>query len=975
MDSSTDEYDLADSPQEDEEDLSILDGSTQRSFGLTSASTTASDSQKGKRKLPPRNLAYSGISHQTSRSTLLSAQDSQIGDGDIEEGNVANVSVVARVRPLSESESKRNDNVAINFLDQNSIEVNNDGKTKTFTFNAIFDPETSQQDVVDKCGIKKMVEMALEGYSCTAFAYGQTGSGKTFTITGPVDHDSPVNYGENYGLIQRSFMYLFDLVQERRKTVNYTLTASYLEIYNEQVKDLLNPFGRDSLPVRWSKDKGFYVENLFVVDCETQDDILAVLEEGMSQRSIAHNNINEYSSRSHTIMALQIDLEMPDPDDENLYITKHGRLSFVDLAGSEKVKELGSSGELLTETTNINKSLLTLGNCISALGDSRKRNGHIPYRDSKLTKLLADSLGGTGITLMIACVSPSKYCVSESLNTLRYANRARRIKNKPVVRMDPREKLILSLKREVKLLRNENHYLRERLKFPKGAIKAIKDSPSRNGEDTRDEDDDKTPVPMETRKVVKRQSTNSSLASSAELFSPKSAADNSLYEMLQEYMMENETLRSENSDLHNIKMRARREHEHLSKENDKLLRKLEELERVFAASPFSVPGKLLAMSRTTSGHSTITNSDTSLNLESVSSTPHNMTPTNPLPISPWKQQQQVPKGSGTPRDVQQFKQPVSNTQGVNGSPNQLPPVDHVKGVPNGYRSTHPSAQQYSPPIAPMPLGNPPQMPYPGPALRQIYPTSQQGVKNSYPVAAQKGPKKFSDTSRSFPPPSNNYQNPPSSGMQQDNGPPSSQGNQRKVSPSSFPQAKPRNSPSTHTDAYGSLPSTSSTKSVSSTLSRKEPTRKNDIPARNDAKPELLPVTEQGSKPQKSPRKALVQQTSAVSTGGGYSNRGTGHNNQSSAPNQGAGSYGKLNSTPAEPPPQVKYKPKGTSDMLAQTSNLTKPPPDSGSLNKINEKLRQELQDLDGEIEYMKYVNKTHTNIQPNGTTKTKGKKR
>ncbi|MGH0161570.1 UNVERIFIED_CONTAM: hypothetical protein FKN15_041369 [Acipenser sinensis] len=154
------------------------------------------------------------------------------------------------------------------------------------------------------------------------------------------------------------------------------------------------------------------------------------------------------------------------PDGRGGYLARHGKLCMVDLAGSERVKETGSSGELMEEAGNINRSLLTLGNCISALVDPRKREGHIPYQDSKLTKLLADSLGGSGVTLMIACISPATMNLQETLNTLRYASRAKRIKNRPVAKRDSKERRVISLEREIKFLRMENLFLRQRLQLP-----------------------------------------------------------------------------------------------------------------------------------------------------------------------------------------------------------------------------------------------------------------------------------------------------------------------------------------------------------------------------------------------------------------------------------------------------------------------------------------------------------------------------
>ncbi|KAK0054118.1 kinesin-like protein KIF12, partial [Biomphalaria pfeifferi] len=268
---------------------------------------------------------------------------------------------------------------------------------------------------------------------------------------------------------------------------------------------------------------------------------------GLRNRQTGSHGLNEFSSRSHSVLTVTVDSEtQPEPDDENLYVTKRGKLSFVDLAGSEKVRDSNmNAGPGMTESNSINKSLLVLGNCISHLCDPKKRQGHIPYRDSKLTKLLADSLGGNGISLMIACITPASSNVTETMNTLRYASRAKKIKTKPTIKMDPREKLIVSLKKEIKILRQENHYLRQQLDFPakpRGQLQK--------------ENDEKF------QQFMKEQHQKES----------------GLYDMLQEYMVENENLRAENSEMHATKESSRREQQILYRENEKLLRRVEELE-------------------------------------------------------------------------------------------------------------------------------------------------------------------------------------------------------------------------------------------------------------------------------------------------------------------------------------------------------------------------------------------------------------
>lgn len=542
--------------------------------------------------------ASSSTSARSSRSSNLgsglSSRSASTSESDIETESSDNVRVVARVRPLNLSEKERGDKNIIKLPSDSSGAVwidNSFGQIKPFTFNAAFGEETSQQEMFEKCGIKNLVEMAVAGYSCTAFAYGQTGSGKTYTITGPMENSTGkerfIPDPDMQGLIERCFHYLFEL-KENSLDVEFTIKASYLEVYNEKVQDLLNPSSaRDSLPVRWSRSRGFYVENLFFVECDTVDDLTAVLEEGLSNRQVGSHVMNDHSSRSHSMLTVYIDTESSDPGDVSGYpIVKHGKLSLVDLAGSERVKETKSVGGAFTESQNINKSLLTLGNCISALSDPRKKSGHISYRDSKLTKLLADSLGGDGITLMIACISPSSYVVQDTLNTLRYAHRAKKIKNKPVVQMDPKETLILSLKREIKLLRTENAYFRQQLGLASSDSQTSLTSTDSEttigtehgstpkGNVTSPETADRLQVPEDTQRL-----TTASMAV---------GANSGLYDMLQEYMVENEHLRTTNVELFQSREEVTRHQMVLSRENDRLSKKLEELERVIVSSPMSL---------------------------------------------------------------------------------------------------------------------------------------------------------------------------------------------------------------------------------------------------------------------------------------------------------------------------------------------------------------------------------------------------
>jgi kinesin family member 12 len=418
------------------------------------------------------------------------------------------------------------------------------------TFHRIFGENTHQSQIFEECGVKRLVEKAVEGYNSTVFAYGQTGSGKTHTITGPDDIPFTDFDNELWGVVPRCLRYMFALITRLNETqpdARVSVHASYLEIYNEQVQDLLNPTNV-ALPVRYNNEKGFFVENLFVVECEVLDDCMAVLEEGLKNRKTASHALNDRSSRSHGIMTMLIQTETVDPDDSRL-IRKTGKLSFVDLAGSEKIKESKATGQTLTETLNINKSLLTLGICISALAEMKRKNKngqiHVPYRDSKLTKLLSDTLGGNGVALMVACVSPAAYNLNETLSTLRYASRAKYIQNRPAVQIDPREELILKLKKQVKETTEENDRLRQLLsEFEQG---------------TRD-----------SGKTVSREVTTQLQAHEKQ--------------MLAKLIEENRTLKSKGTDLTQERQKLSRENHDLIDENNNLISKLEKLVQVFGAS-------------------------------------------------------------------------------------------------------------------------------------------------------------------------------------------------------------------------------------------------------------------------------------------------------------------------------------------------------------------------------------------------------
>ncbi|XP_049854546.1 kinesin-like protein Klp98A isoform X1 [Schistocerca gregaria] len=379
---------------------------------------------------------------------------------------MASVKVAVRVRPFNQREIDMDAKLIIQMDGKktrilNSKIVNGkDGdfgreRYKDFTFDYSywsFDSSdahyVSQKKVFEDLGTD-VIESAFEGYNACVFAYGQTGSGKTFTMMG-----SP----ENQGLIPRICKTLFSRIQAgKEQGTSYRTEVSYLEIYNERVKDLLRKDATHTLRVREHPKLGPYVQDLSRHFVSDYSDIQELMMRGNSQRTTASTNMNDVSSRSHaifTIMFVQAGFSNNMPSETG------SKVHLVDLAGSERADTSGATGQRLKEGAHINKSLVTLGSVISALAEhssndskSTGRNVFIPYRDSVLTWLLKDSLGGNSKTIMIAAVSPADCNYGETLSTLRYANRAKNIINKPTINEDPHVKLIRELRDEITKLR------------------------------------------------------------------------------------------------------------------------------------------------------------------------------------------------------------------------------------------------------------------------------------------------------------------------------------------------------------------------------------------------------------------------------------------------------------------------------------------------------------------------------------------
>ncbi|KAM4694601.1 kinesin-like protein KIF13B [Discoglossus pictus] len=306
------------------------------------------------------------------------------------------------------------------------------------------------QDVVFQCLGENILQNAFGGYNACIFAYGQTGSGKSYTMMGS---------GDQPGLIPRLCSTLFDRTQKAEtEELSFKVEVSYMEIYNEKVRDLLDPKGsRQSLKVREHKVLGPYVDGLSKLAVTSYKDIESLMSEGNKSRTVAATNMNEESSRSHAVFNIILTHTLCDVQ-SGTSGEKVSKLSLVDLAGSERATKTGAAGERLKEGSNINKSLTTLGLVISALADQgggKNKNKFVPYRDSVLTWLLKDSLGGNSKTAMVATVSPSADNYDETLSTLRYADRAKNIVNHAVVNEDPNARIIRELREEVEKLRDQ----------------------------------------------------------------------------------------------------------------------------------------------------------------------------------------------------------------------------------------------------------------------------------------------------------------------------------------------------------------------------------------------------------------------------------------------------------------------------------------------------------------------------------------
>ncbi|VDN59075.1 unnamed protein product [Dracunculus medinensis] len=351
------------------------------------------------------------------------------------------VRVIVRCRPLNSRESALKSQICVT-MDEScgrvTLSTTNKGALpKEFTFDGVYYMDASTEQIYNDI-VYTLVESVIEGYNGTVFAYGQTGSGKTFTMQGDD------NIISQKGIILRVFEHIFEAISTTDNT-KFLVHVSYLEIYNEEIRDLLGLEKGIKLEIKEHPERGIYVAGLSMHVCHDFQACQSLMNKGFENRHVGSTLMNKDSSRSHSIFTIYVEAMLKNGT------IRTGKINLVDLAGSERQSKTGATGERFKEATKINLSLSALGNVISALVDGKSK--HIPYRDSKLTRLLQDSLGGNMKTIMVACISPSDNNYDETLSTLRYANRAKNIKNKPKINEDPKDALLREYQEEIERLK------------------------------------------------------------------------------------------------------------------------------------------------------------------------------------------------------------------------------------------------------------------------------------------------------------------------------------------------------------------------------------------------------------------------------------------------------------------------------------------------------------------------------------------
>ncbi|KAM7532789.1 hypothetical protein Aperf_G00000129441 [Anoplocephala perfoliata] len=358
---------------------------------------------------------------------------------DVNDKLKESVRVIVRCRPMNKKEAESGHECCVcvdesnSNLEIKSLRDGSPGGSSIYTFDAVYGPSSTQKQLYEK-SFFDVVQSVLLGFNGTIFAYGQTGTGKTFTIQG--EKDDP----ELRGLMPNSVYHIFDYINES-KSAQFLVRVSYLEVYKEEIRDILKKDSAKRLQINEKPDRG----DLSTVLTKNVKEVERVMNIGNNNRSVGATNMNEQSSRSHALFILTV--ESSEVDSSGQSHIRVGKLNLVDLAGSERQGKSRSEGERFKEATKINLGLSTLGNVISALVDDKC--SHVPYRDSKLTRLLQDSLGGNAKTVMVANIGPSSYHYDETINTLRYASRAKHIKNTPKINIDLKDALLQQYHEEI----------------------------------------------------------------------------------------------------------------------------------------------------------------------------------------------------------------------------------------------------------------------------------------------------------------------------------------------------------------------------------------------------------------------------------------------------------------------------------------------------------------------------------------------
>ena len=391
--------------------------------------------------------------------------------------NVGNVNVICRFRPMNELEKTNGNEEVCVFTSPTSLQFHStrENNNYRFEFDRIFPPSSTQEDIYN-FGVKGIIDSVLDGYNGTVLAYGQTSSGKTYTMQGEMNNNAA------QGIIPRMIEHVFDFIHSQEGT-EFMIKVSMIEIYLEKIRDLLD-LSRVNLQVRENFSKGIYVDGCSERYVGCPEDVYAALKIGSNNRAQAATLMNEHSSRSHSIFILTIN-----QNNKKEGFSKVGKLYLVDLAGSEKLSKTGATGLTVEEAKLINKTLTTLGRVIYNLTDGK--SNHVPYRDSKLTRVLQESLGGNSKTCLIITCSPSIYNESETLSTLRFGLRAKKIKNKPKINKEVTvaelQKLVDKLKENLKKANNritqlENFIRQNGLRVPESSYKIEEDEEEKRKE-------------------------------------------------------------------------------------------------------------------------------------------------------------------------------------------------------------------------------------------------------------------------------------------------------------------------------------------------------------------------------------------------------------------------------------------------------------------------------------------------------------